>query len=87
MEEKIDLQICLGSSCFSRGNKRVVKVIDQYIKDNNLQNLVYFHGCHCFSQCEMGPSMCVNGKYYHQLTEESVESILNDLFGAKNAVL
>lgn len=81
MKEKIDLQICLGSSCFSRGNKRIVKVVDEYIKTNDLAGKVYFHGSHCFAKCEMGPTMKADGVYYHQLTEESVEGILNKIFG------
>jgi NADH:ubiquinone oxidoreductase subunit E len=80
MEGKTDLQICLGSSCFSRGNKKIVKIIDEYIKANNLAGKVYFHGGHCFSKCEKGPSLLANGKYYHNLSEDSVKEVLFELF-------
>jgi len=81
MDDKIDLQICLGSSCFSRGNKKIVKVVEEYIKANNLSGRVYFHGGHCFSKCEQGPTLLADGKYFHQLTEESVKEVLDKLFG------
>jgi NADH:ubiquinone oxidoreductase subunit E len=81
MEGKTDLQICLGSSCFSRGNKKLVKVVEEYIKANNLEHRVYFHGGHCFSKCEHGPTILANGKFYHNLTEESVKELLFNLFG------
>jgi NADH:ubiquinone oxidoreductase subunit E len=81
MEQKIDIQICLGSSCFSRGNKRLVKVIDQYLTVNNLRHLVNFHGAHCFSSCDKGPLVNIDGKEYQELNEEKVLAILNDLFG------
>lgn len=80
MEGKIELQICLGSSCFSRGNKRIVKVIEEYLKENKLNNMVYFHGGHCFSKCEKGPTLVVNGKSFYQLNEEKVLTILDSLF-------
>lgn len=80
MEDKIDLQICLGSSCFSRGNKKIVKLVEEYIKLNELANRVYFHGGHCFSKCEKGPTILADGKYYHNLTEESIEGILDNIF-------
>lgn len=80
MMDKIDLQICLGSSCFSRGNKRIVKVIEEYVKENNLTNIVYFHGGHCFSECEKGPTLIVNGKSFYNLDEEKVLIILDNLF-------
>lgn len=81
MDDKIDLQICLGSSCFSRGNKKIVKVVEEYIRTNNLSGRVYFHGGHCFSKCEQGPTLLADGKYFHQLTEESVKEVLDKLFG------
>lgn len=81
MDEKTDLQICLGSSCFSRGNKKIVKVIQDYIKDHDLDARVNFHGGHCFSLCEKGPTLLANGKFHHGLTEESVVTVLDNLFG------
>lgn len=81
MEQKVDIQICLGSSCFSRGNKLLVKVIEQYLNENNLRHLVHFHGAHCFSSCDKGPLMHINGKEYQELDEEKVLAILNELFG------
>lgn len=85
MKDKIDLQICLGSSCFSRGNKKIVKLVEEYIKLNNLANRVYFHGGHCFSKCEKGPTLFANGIYYHNLTEETIEEVLGKIFGKMRA--
>lgn len=81
IDQKIDIQICLGSSCFSRGNKRLVKVIDQYLTENNLRHLVHFHGAHCFSKCDKGPLLHIDGKEYDQLTEEKVITLLDRIFG------
>ncbi|MGE5318317.1 MAG: (2Fe-2S) ferredoxin domain-containing protein [Chloroflexota bacterium] len=81
MEEKSDIQICLGSSCFSRGNKKIVKIVQDYILEHDLSGKVNFHGGHCFSKCENGPTMLANGKFYHHLTEDSVANVLNELFG------
>lgn len=86
MEEKRDLQICLGSSCFSRGNKKIVKIIQEYITEHDLAGKVNFHGGHCFSKCEKGPTLLADGKYYHQLTEDSVIAILDDLFSINSTL-
>lgn len=32
MAQRIEMQICLGSSCFSRGNRDVVAFIRKYLK-------------------------------------------------------
>jgi NADH:ubiquinone oxidoreductase subunit E len=80
MDEKTDLQICLGSSCFSRGNRKIVKIVEEYIKVNDLAGKVYFHGSHCFSKCENGPTLLADGIYYHHLTEDSVTEVLDKVF-------
>jgi len=87
MEQKVDIQICLGSSCFSRGNKVLVRVIEQYLNENNLRHLVHFHGAHCFSSCDKGPLMSIDGREYQQLNEEKVRVILNEIFGKVSSIL
>ena len=86
MDQKVDIQICLGSSCFSRGNKWLVKVIDQYLAENNLRHLVHFHGAHCFSSCDKGPLLHIDGKEYDQLTEEKVIALLDRIFGRSGSM-
>ncbi len=87
MDQKVDIQICLGSSCFSRGNKKLVKVIEQYLTENNLRHLVNFHGAHCFSSCDKGPLVKIDGKEYLELNEDKVRVILNDRFGKASSEL
>jgi NADH:ubiquinone oxidoreductase subunit E len=81
VDNRIDIQICLGSSCFSRGNKRLVKVVEQYLNERNLRHLVYFHGAHCFSSCDRGPLISIDGKEYTGLNEDKVIMILDGIFG------
>ena len=37
-----EMQICLGSSCFSRGNKDVAVFIKEYLKKHHLEDKVVF---------------------------------------------
>lgn len=87
MEHKIDIQICLGSSCFARGNKKLVKVIDQYLGENNLRHLVHFHGAHCFGPCDKGPSLKIDGTHYKLVTEEELMQLLQKVFGKQKSGL
>ncbi|PKP49796.1 MAG: electron transport complex protein RnfG [Bacteroidetes bacterium HGW-Bacteroidetes-11] len=80
-DNRIDIQICLGSSCFSRGNKHLVKVVENYLNENSLRHLVYFHGAHCFSSCDRGPLIHIDGKEYTGLNEDKVLAILDGIFG------
>ncbi|PKP37431.1 MAG: electron transport complex protein RnfG [Bacteroidetes bacterium HGW-Bacteroidetes-15] len=79
----IEVVICLGSSCFSRGNKNLLKVITQYIKDNNIQDRINFHGGHCFGSCADGPILKVNDTLYTGVDEQKVVEILSNTFEIK----
>lgn len=78
--KKKEVIICLGSSCFARGNKQLVKVINDYLRDRNLLNEVRFHGERCFGQCSVGPSLKIDGMLKERLDEDSVIAILDEFF-------
>jgi NADH:ubiquinone oxidoreductase subunit E len=80
MNNKTEVMICLGSSCFARGNKATLKVIDKYLKDNNLLDKVFFHGGHCFGKCAEGPVVKIDDEIHTGVTEISVIDILNNKF-------
>lgn len=77
---KKEVVICLGSSCFARGNKQLVKIVNNYLRDRNLLNDVRFHGERCFGQCAVGPSLKLEGNIIERLDEESVVALLDDFF-------
>jgi NADH:ubiquinone oxidoreductase subunit E len=81
MARKTELQICLGSSCFSRGNKDVVNFIKEYISNNNLVDKVVFKGARCMGKCSNGPNLLVNGVQVEGVTISKIEAILEKEFG------
>jgi NADH:ubiquinone oxidoreductase subunit E len=74
----LELTICLGSSCFARGNRNTLAVIQEYLKQNKLENKVVFKGNHCFSLCNKGPVMKINDRIYEGITPESACRILEE---------
>ncbi len=80
MSNETDITICLGSSCFSRGNKSTMEVIKSYLKEHDLEERVFFHGDLCDNLCEHGPVMKINGEIYQNVTSDNVYEILNDFF-------
>ena len=77
---KKEVVICLGSSCFARGNKQLVKIVNDYLRDRNLLSEVRFRGERCFGQCASGPSLKLDGILKENLDEESVIAILDEFF-------
>jgi NADH:ubiquinone oxidoreductase subunit E len=80
MAHKIEMQICLGSSCFSRGNKDVVMFIKEYLKKNHLDDKVIFRGARCMGHCSNGPNLSINGVTMEAVTISKIESILEKEF-------
>lgn len=61
MQQKVEVLICLGSSCFSRGNKELLESIQKYLADNDLNRFVSFKGKLCSNICKSGPTISING--------------------------
>lgn len=84
MNNKKDvIQICLGSSCFSRGNARNLDVLKNYIKENNLSAEVELKGHLCAELCNRGPIIKINDDVYEGVTESSLIKILETHFNEK----
>jgi NADH:ubiquinone oxidoreductase subunit E len=64
MQQKVDVLICLGSSCFSRGNKETLEAIKKHLKENNLEDKVSFRGKLCSNSCSCGPTITINGNTF-----------------------
>jgi len=77
---KKEIVICLGSSCFARGNKQFLKIINEYLKERNLLNEVHFHGQRCFGKCSVGPSLQLDNELFELLDEESIIAKLDEFF-------
>jgi NADH:ubiquinone oxidoreductase subunit E len=80
MAQRIEMKICLGSSCFSRGNKDVVMFIKEYLNKNHLEDKVIFKGSRCMGRCSNGPNLNINGVIIEDVNITKIESILEKEF-------
>jgi NADH:ubiquinone oxidoreductase subunit E len=77
MTRETEMHICLGSSCFSRGNKDVVMFIKEYLRKHHLEDKVIFKGARCMGNCSNGPNLTINGKIIEGVTLTGAEGILD----------
>lgn len=42
-----NIKVCMGSSCFARGNLNNLDYIENFIKENNLDADIDLFGAHC----------------------------------------
>jgi NADH:ubiquinone oxidoreductase subunit E len=72
-----NITICMGSSCFSRGNRRNIEVIQHYLEVHQLPSSVELGGCLCQGHCKSGPNVTINGKMYHEVDPIVITGLLN----------
>lgn len=83
--EEIKIQICMGSSCFSKGSNKIVVALEEFIKKNKSENIaICLIGCLCLNKCTKGPMVIINKKEYTGVTDSSIINILLNDFNLKN---
>ncbi len=70
------ITICMGSSCFSRGNSANAEVIQNFITENGIENQVQIKGCLCEGKCKNGPNIRINDKLYTDVSPETLHDLL-----------
>ena len=72
------ITICMGSSCFARGNEEHLQIIEKYLQENDLEAEVSLKGSCCEGHCAKGPNLVINGKIYHHVEQGILIDLLND---------
>ena len=58
--------ICIGSSCFSRGNTKNVETAEKYLEENGYKDEVDvdLSGSRCQGRCADGPIVVIDDRVY-----------------------
>ena len=73
---KLKIKLCMGSSCFSRGNNETLVVLEQFIEENELTDKVELEGKLCMNACSKGPSLTINDKKYEGVQADCIADLL-----------
>ncbi len=75
MESRI-IRICMGSSCFSRGNKDNLEIVQNFITNNVLDVEVHLTGNLCEKKCNIGPNLFIDDKSFNKVNKKEIIAIL-----------
>lgn len=78
---KPEIVICMGSSCFARGNKTHLTLIEKYLNERALTDKVDLIGSCCEGACDKGPNIKINGRAFHGVDEGALLDLLDREFG------
>lgn len=77
------ITICMGSSCFVRGNKENLKIIQDFVKEHKLKVDINIDGVLCKNECNEGPNVCLDGKWFTKVDQAHMISLLEDILPEK----
>ena len=78
------IQICVGSSCHLKGSADIVALLQQAVKDHNLEAEVTLAGSFCTGQCNrVGVTIMVDDETYTGVTPQTFNEFLNEKVLAK----
>lgn len=70
------ITICMGSSCFSRGNNLNVDIIERFIREHKLDLQVEIRGCLCSEHCKTGPNILIGDTLLSGVRPSMVNDLL-----------
>ena len=82
---KPKITICMGSSCFARGNEKNVAVCEKFLADRGLRDEVdlELEASLCTGRCADGPIVLIDGKVYAHVDQGVMRDQLEMLFPGK----
>ena len=75
----VEIVVCLGSSCFARGNSENLAVINNQIESRGLKASVRITGRLCQDECKQGPNIMIGGELHHNATPARLRELLQKL--------
>lgn len=73
------IKVCIGSACHLKGSYDVIKGIERYIKDNNLDDSIDLKSSFCLGQCAEAVSVEIDQKEIISVSPDTVREVMDKL--------
>ena len=58
------ITVCIGSSCHLKGSRKIVEVLQDLIRTNDLDDKVELGGTFCLGKCQQGVCVTIDGEVF-----------------------
>ncbi len=72
----VTITVCMGSSCFARGNARHLELIEAWLRDRRLEAQIELRGSRCEGRCRQGPVIAFDAQVYTGVDEGMLRDLL-----------
>jgi NADH:ubiquinone oxidoreductase subunit E len=83
-KKPIDVVICLGSSCFARGNAENLRDLKTYLEHYNIAANFRTRGKLCTKKCTLGPTIAINGVEHEHVQPGDAVILLEQALQERN---
>ena len=73
---KVKVELCMGSSCFARGNNRILSCLEESMEKEGWEGKVEITSHLCLGNCSGGPVIRINGENFLNLSGGELISII-----------
>ena len=77
MTRKLEVKVCVGSSCHIQGSTNTLRALETLIQKSNLADRVLLKADLCLENCLQAPNVVVEGTIYGGVTPEKAEEFFN----------
>ena len=71
------IKICMGSSCYSRGNQENLERIERYLNERQIDCRVDLRGSRCEGLCSDGPIVEINDRIHGGMHANTIDQLLD----------
>lgn len=79
------INICVGSSCFIRGARDVVRAFEDYVDKHNLTANIELTGSFCIDNCNHGVTVTIGDRVFTRVHKDEVNDLMAGCINAEHA--
>mgnify|MGYP001020420290 CR=1 FL=1 len=80
-KDAVRVTICMGSSCFARGNRAVLGAVQAMAKQSGVDGRLELVGSRCEGQCRCGPNLRIDGQLHQDVDPGTALDLLRARLG------
>lgn len=74
----MEIKVCMGSACHLKGSSKIVRKLQELVKEKGLDVDIQLKGSFCMGPCSKGVVVEVDGKMFYHLSEDNVEKFFEE---------
>lgn len=80
----MNVYICIGSSCYLKGSKDIITILERLIAIHNVKGKVTLMGSFCMGNCMQGVCVKIDDTFFSLSPAKTEEFFIKEILGRLN---